>query len=389
MIHSVPVSAAANAETLTTAKPSVRRHASTNSLPATYACAYASGEARWYDLSLAWFQNFEKTALDPGDQVRIYGLEPADPCAGTLAILAMRQQASTGGFLSPKTLSSLSNFYSITFGPIGPNADVPSSLQALVEAMVQEKEEWDAIELRPLERDSPSFEPLNDALRKAGMLPQNYFCFGNWYLPSQGLNFAEYFKTLAPAMQNTIRRRSKKLEKTGRSRIEIVSGPAELEAAIAAYESVYLTSWKRPEPYPEFMPHLIRMCAEKGWLRLGLIHLDDQPIAAQMWIVNHGRATIYKLGHDQRADEYSAGSILTSKLLEHVLEIDKVQEIDFGSGDDAYKKTWLPLRRERWGILAMNPRTPAGCALIAKHVGGRAAKKAWHFVRGRRRGPTK
>jgi len=384
-----------SAESLTTTKPSVldqhgvQRHASTHLLPASYASAYASGEAQWYDLSLGWFQNFERTALDPGDQVRIYGLEPSDPSAGPLAVLAMRQQAPSAGFLAPKTLSSLSNFYSITFGPVGPGSEDAANLQSLIDATVHDKEEWDAIELRPMDRDAPSFEHLGAALRKAGMLPQSFFCFGNWYLPSQGLNFNEYFKTLSPAMQNTIRRRSKKLEKTGRSRIEIVCGPADLEAAITAYESVYLTSWKRPEPYPQFMPQLIRTCAEKGWLRLGLIHLDDQPIAAQVWIVNHGRATIYKLGHDQRADEYSAGSILTSKLLEHVLDVDNVHEIDFGSGDDAYKKTWLPLRRERWGILAMNPRTPAGCKLIAQHVGGRAAKKAWHFVRGQRRRQAK
>jgi CelD/BcsL family acetyltransferase involved in cellulose biosynthesis len=109
--------------------------------------------------------------------------------------------------------------------------------------------------------------------------------------------------------------------------------------------------------------------------------MDDQPIASQVWIVNSGKASIYKLGQDQRFDEFSAGSILTAKLMEHVLEVDRVKEVDFGSGDDPYKKTWLPQRRERWGILAMNPRSLAGLLGIVRNVGGRAAKNAWQALK--------
>jgi CelD/BcsL family acetyltransferase involved in cellulose biosynthesis len=128
------------------------------------------------------------------------------------------------------------------------------------------------------------------------------------------------------------------------------------------------------------------MCAKKKWLRMGIIYLDDQPIAAQVWIVNSGKATIYKLAHDQKYDEYSSGSTLTTHLIQHVLEVDKVREIDFGSGDDPYKKNWLSQRRERWGILAMNPRSLTGWLGIARNIGGRAAKNAWQTLRRSRSG---
>jgi hypothetical protein len=32
-------------------------------------------------------------------------------------------------------------------------------------------------------------------------------------------------------------------------------------------------------------------------------------------------------------------------------------------------------RRERWGILALNPCTPRGVLAIARHIGGRTAKR--------------
>jgi len=231
-----------------------------------------------------------------------------------------------------------------------------------------------------MDPDTSLYSQLVDSFRQAGMVVQTYFCFGNWYLPVKGLSFEKYYETLSSAMQNTIRRKTKKLEKTGRSRIEIITGELGLDQAVNAYERIYLSSWKRPEPYPNFVAGLIRTFSARNWLRMGVIYLDQEPIAAQVWIVNSGKATIYKLAHDQRFDDYSAGSILTARLIQHVLDVDGVHEIDFGSGDDPYKKNWLPQRRERWGILAMNPRSLAGCVEIVRHVGGRALRSAWRML---------
>ena len=113
-----------------------------------------------------------------------------------------------------------------------------------------------------------------------------------------------------------------------------------------------------------------------GALRLGIVHVDGEPAAAQLWIVHSGKALIYKLAYDERFGELSVGTILSATLFQHALDVDKVTEVDYLSGDDAYKKDWMSQRRERWGILALNPRTPRGLIAIARHVGGRAAKRA-------------
>ena len=96
-----------------------------------------------------------------------------------------------------------------------------------------------------------------------------------------------------------------------RGHIEIVSTDAGLEDSIKAYSTVYAASWKRPEPHPDFMPGLIRLCARRGWLRLGIARVGDRPIAAQLWIVANGRASIFKLAYDSEFTRLSPAAPIT------------------------------------------------------------------------------
>jgi CelD/BcsL family acetyltransferase involved in cellulose biosynthesis len=60
--------------------------------------------------------------------------------------------------------------------------------------------------------------------------------------------------------------------------------------------------------------------------------------------------------------------------MRHVIESDMVKEIDYLIGDDAYKQDWMPLRRERHGLIAFNPRSLRGLLEAGKHFAGRLIK---------------
>jgi hypothetical protein len=289
---------------------------------------------------------------------------------------------------SLRKLSALTNYYSCFFAlHLADSAGCPTeTIDALAGAIAAEKPRWDAVEIQPFDLSSET-STLVEAFKRAGFVVQTFFCFGNWYLPVNGRNFAQYVEGLPSVLKNTLHRKRKKLEKTGRADIEIIQGGENLETAIQAYTKVYLASWKVPEPSPDFIPGLIRMCAGMGVLRLGLVHVDHEPAAAQLWIVHDGVALIYKLAYDERFVDLSVGTILTATLMQHVLDVDKVHEVDFLSGDDSYKRDWMSHRRERWGMLAMNPRTLRGALAIARHLGGRALKRCvWICSGGLRRG---
>jgi CelD/BcsL family acetyltransferase involved in cellulose biosynthesis len=119
----------------------------------------------------------------------------------------------------------------------------------------------------------------------------------------------------------------------------------------------------------------VRTAAAQGWLRLGVLALDGQAIAAQLWLVHDGKASIYKLAYVEGFERYSAGSVLTHALMQHVIDVDQVQEVDYLTGDDGYKQDWMSHRRERRGIVAFDLRTLRGLALAARHVVGKWIKR--------------
>ncbi len=349
-------------------------------LPPAYARLFAPASRRDVFATLPWFLNFEKHALHPGEQVRIYAVgRDAD---SPLAALAMRAAERPRNWLQARELRSLTNFYTSRFAPACACTGVEriEALAALAGAIGHDSPVWDMVNLRPLDASSELFQETAKAFQRAGMPVHPYFCFGNWYLPVAGRSFEEYLNSLPAKARNTLQRKSRKLEKSGIGRVEIIRDSNGLEAAIADYQQVYSASWKVPEPYPQFIPGLIRTCAQTGELRLGMVYINGQPAAVQFWIVHGGTASIYKLAYDQRFAEHSVGTILTARMMEYVLDVDRVSEVDYLSGDDPYKKDWMSHRRELWGLMAFNPSTLRGQQNMVRHMGARAAKNFFHWL---------
>jgi hypothetical protein len=355
----------------------VNVYSSVEALPATYHPLFQEWGRRSFDYGLPWLRNLAQNALDRDDEIRIYGAERSD--AYPVAVLATRRKSGAATtFRDSRTLLGLANYYTSRFTPLVDTAsrDMAAGVQDVVEAVCSDSPRWDSARFTPIDAELPSFGLFVDSLRRCGMIVQTYFAAGNWYYPVDGRSFDEYLRSLRSSVRNIAKSKVKKLERSGRARLEIVTGGPGLESAIAAYERVYATSWKVPEPYPSFVPGLIRTCAESGTLRLGVVFMEDEPAAAQLWIVNEGVASIFKIAYDPRFAEFSVGTFLTLSLMRHVIDVDKVHEVDYLTGDDGYKKDWMSHRRERTGILALNPRTVRGALGILRHAGGRAIKRA-------------
>lgn len=370
-------------------------HASFEALPAPYQSLFsaAAGEAGFF-FSLPWFSNLYRTAF--GDsRLRIYGLESAAAggAAGEILLaLPLVHRDASRRIGAARELTACANFYSSLFGPVIAGGDGlaaggapnPQNFALLAQAIASEAPTWDVVRLQPMACQTPAFEMCVAGFRQAGMAVQAYFCFGNWYLEVNSRSYADYAKALPSRLRNTLARKSRQLSAAHDARFTILTQEADAEEGIAAFERVYRSSWKPAEAHPEFIPGLIRMCARQGWLRLGLAYVDGEPAAVQLWVVSHGVASIYKLAYDQRFAAMSVGSLLTARLMEHVIDVDRVREVDYLTGDDTYKSDWMSHRRERWGMVAFNLRTAHGLLAAARHIGGRALKQLWQRVHRRR-----
>jgi hypothetical protein len=323
----------------------------------------------WYDLMACH-------GVPPATETRLY----SDERPGSASALVLQVADGEGR----RRLASLTNAYSVEHGILAaPEADLAIGIGAIVKAILDEFPRWDAIALEELDPRSPSFGAAIAALRSAGLFVECVFHSGNWYEETAGMSFADYVAQRPSELRNTWRRKRRRLAAGGRLKTVFYAKSAGIEPAIADYAAIYAQSWKPAEMYPDFIPALIRLAAAEGALRLAISSLDGIPAAAQLWIVWNGRAVIYKLAHDKRFDDFSLGTLLTMEMIERVLAEDRPYEINFGRGDDPYKKLWLPRRRERWGITAANPRTRRGLGLGLK----REAAKIYHRLRGERVAP--
>jgi CelD/BcsL family acetyltransferase involved in cellulose biosynthesis len=111
----------------------------------------------------------------------------------------------------------------------------------------------------------------------------------------------------------------------------------------------------------------MRAMAVLGLLRFGVWSIATQPVAVQVWVVRDGQAIVLKLAHDEAFKAHSPGTVLTALMLRH-LDQEHVARIDFGRGDDAYKQGWATRRRQRIGLLLVNPRSWSGMAALARQA---------------------
>jgi hypothetical protein len=210
---------------------------------------------------------------------------------------------------------------------------------------------------------------------QAGLRALCFDHFGNWHEDVRGLDWAAYLLRRPGALRETVRRRLKRAEKLPNARFALLTRPEEMDRAADAFESVYRRSWKQPEPYPAFSVALMRAMAGLGALRLGLWSIGDEPVAVQFWVVMAGRAIVLKLAHDEAYRAHSPGTVLTALMLRHLLDREHVAEIDFGRGDDGYKKDWASQRRQRMGVLLVNPRLPSGALALLRHAAGQFRRR--------------
>lgn len=252
-------------------------------------------------------------------------------------------------------LESLTNWYAFTWSDLATEGAPPSLIEHLVHDL---KSRASRLELTKVPDEDGTATRLESALRRAGWLVRRERCDWNHVLPAAGRNYADYLAGRPGQLRTTLKRKARKVE------VEIVTHFE--EDAWHSYLAVYSESWKPEEGDPEFLRHFAEAEGRAGRLRLGLARHEGQVVAAQMWTVEAGTAYIHKLAHLKSAKPLSAGTTLTAALFEHVIDRDRVALVDFGTGDDPYKRDWMEQVRPRFRLTAWRLSDPRNWPAIGK-----------------------
>lgn len=273
-------------------------------------------------------------------------------------------------------LASLTTMYTCRYHPLLRSEVEPTVAVAAFKAFARACRAWPITRLDAVPADWPHRTDFDAAARDAGLAVREFDHFGNWHEMVRGVTWDSYLESRPGQLRQTIRRKLRRGERD--CRFSVITGVDQLEAGVDAFEHVYRRSWKEPEPFPEFNANLMRAAAPLGLLRLGLLHIGPDPVAAQLWIIERDRATVLKLAHDEAFKAASPGTVLTAMMLRRLLDEEHVTEIDFGRGDDAYKAGWAAERRQRIGLVLANRLHPRGMAFLGRHALGRARAALRH-----------
>lgn len=330
-------------------------------LPAQAMRLLAEAGERDLFLSDYWFRTFEDEIAAPKRRT-FYAVAHREGNAALVLPLMQRRLRRAPLW----ELSGMSNYYTHTFAPAydatlaGDERALKELLQALAAHLRRRYRACLRVDFRPLDTGGPFYRVAETALRGAGYRTERFCCFGNWYAEVNGASFVEYLESRPGALRNTIKRKQRKLDRERKPRFVLVTSEDGLGEALDDFERIYALSWKIPERFPGFVRRIATELARRGRLRLGLLYVDGEPAAAQMWFLNGDRVGVFKLAYDPRFRDYSVGTIITAYLIEHFLDVDRVRVVDFLSGDDPYKKDWASERGERWGVEGVDPSSPVG-----------------------------
>ena len=295
-----------------------------------------------------WFETLAATTLSDREQVAVIVLLDYDGSALAAMPLVLLDGRPVRGLTSP--------FTTLFCCPLGSD-DQARHFGRLLAGRIGASLRLDA-----LADADPAVSALSQGLAAGGLTVLRFRHFANWF--EHVGDFDTYWAGRDSKLKSTVKRKSAPLLREGRLRFEMLDLKSGWREGADLYEAVYAKSWKPAEPHPHFIARLLEKLGPPGIARLAVAWIGDAPAAAQIWLVRDSSATIFKLAHDPAFDRQSAGTLLTHWTLGRLCGPGGVRDVDFGRGDDAYKRLWLSSTRDRIGLLAANPKSFKGMKTV-------------------------
>lgn len=224
----------------------------------------------------------------------------------------------------------------------------PRCVTALFSHLYEAESEWDVLKFRGLRRQSTTSQFLEVFLQKSGRRWIWDSSIESPYLLIK-TDWENYYKNLSKNLRNSVRRGIKEIRKYGTLKTLDYSTPDSVEAGIAIIYKISERSWQAQEGTDissgkdgRFYATFAKAAADRGWLNLKILFLDDHPIAFEYNICFGSTVYELKSGYDLTYRQFSPGKILMRDNVEYFIS-NQFSEIDFMGAADDYKLQWTKL----------------------------------------------
>ena len=248
-------------------------------------------------------------------------------------------------------LVSLANYYSFSYAPIFEQAeDTATRLTLMTRIAADLRAKHGCISLYPLIDDDDGMPGLlRRAFARAGWIAILTPEGSNHIVDLEGRSFAAYWKSRPGALRSSVQRKGK----SARFTHEIHHNLS--DALWSEYTGIYAASWKEAEAYPAMIRAIAEEATSRGALRLAITRDESRAVAVQLWTIEGETACIHKIAHDSAEDARSPGTLLSHHMFAHMIDVEKVARIDYGTGDNAYKRDWMERARPMLRLDCFDP----------------------------------
>jgi CelD/BcsL family acetyltransferase involved in cellulose biosynthesis len=233
---------------------------------------------------------------------------------------------------------------------------------------------WDAFALYYVDRSAPWLAGLLEGLGGPATMRRGEAV--RPFVDLSGGDWARYLATLKRTDRKETRRLERRALEAGAS-YRLLEDPAQVEEGMAVLFRLHDMRWSQrggsslaSDESRRVLSGFAAAAAERGWVRLWLLEIEGDPVAAELaWRIG-GRQRHYQAGFDPARGRLGVGIVLFAHALEDAMGAG-VGEADLGWGESDYKRRYAQQARIAARLVALPRRHPLRPALAAALRGRR------------------
>lgn len=200
------------------------------------------------------------------------------------------------------------------------------------------------------------------------------------FVELEGLSWEEYLAGRSRQLRSQLGRKLRSLRKEHQVRFRRTQDPEEVPGDVETFFKLHDARWaERPgdstladSSLRGFHLEFATAALERGWLRLSVMEVDGEPIAALFgWLIGE-RWSYYQAGFDPSWSRHSPGFLLLGETIREAIE-EGASEYDMLLGEEAFKRRFASSSRRVHSVLLVPRGHPAHIGAVA----GVRLRRAW------------